>query len=1582
MTITATWKATATGAFNRAANWTPSGIPTVSVDVVVNTAPVVNVGTIGSSQTADVNSLLIGANGEIDVDGGDFIVANGDFSSKIQGLLLVAGGNLLMGAGTLTVNGHLNIQAGGEMQTLGVTPTTNATLTMDGTGDIQLLGGSIGGRVQGGGGLSQYDALISTQTTIHGVGFIGRNTTASLDRLLLTESGASTVVADVPGRSLVLDAVVLNQGLGLRATGGGMLDISGSVDQSPDQSGVSSSIIADAGSTVVLDSALIRGGNIIAHPGGTLDVANIVTLDGAAHPVFLSGTLPVDNIATLTLSGSIAPYVGSPATIDASNGTMFLTSATIDGMHIMGGVYNVYLGDSASTLIEGTTLDGGLTVGADQTLTFGSAQSPTTTIFNSGTVSLAGTYDYNLSVDQGATLAMANNVSLDAGGTIALGDAADVINGGSSAVLTLVNQVIVGQGLIAGFATLDLRAGSTIEAQNGTLEVQASQIANAGLLKADPGAVLVIDGTVDPAGGKIATTGLVLFGSASAAALATGTVAAGSTVQVGGGTLNGLENDGVLNVGLGGQLTLSSSPVNTGTIGVGGDGTLALLDSMQNSGLIVLQGTNDGTDHFAMLAGPAVSAFSFPLALTGGGTIQLGFDGVIGTGAISNADNTIEGTGRIGGEGAVFENSFSGGSYGTIDANAARGTMVLDGGMTGFIYNGSLMRASGGGTLEINSLVQNYVTLDFGDIERQGAGTIEADGANSVVLLNGGSIAEGLLDSANGGQIDVTGTSTLLLGSLVIPFGNEQPPYARNSALTNYADLRVLAGQTLTLAADTLAPYGPQNTVVLNNYGSVTLQGASGNGATLLVANLNVELLGGGVVTLSNAADRIAASVPGNWLINQNTIQGFGQLGAGSAQVENDSLVVATNPAVPLVLEAGGGFLNRGTLATGVAGGVMVLEGTIDNSGNLQSLGNGGTFVLGGLDHAGNPLAGDLVGAQIFTDVRLTTSPAGSTLDSGGDVMTNFGTIVALTGQTLTLSGAILNSEVFSTIDHMIHPAGMIEVQDGGTLRLGGSGALVETYGGQVLLDGPNATIDGVAGQTLSSDNNTISGSGHIGSGAIAFSNVDTYSVVNATGTLTLNTGSNAVNNAGTLQATGGGLLAIAGNVVNAQVVTSFIGSTVVIGGNVTGTGTLSTTGGTLEVDGTLGAGQTVAFSGFLGESLVLGMPGAMAGTITNFNFQETIDLKGVVATSETFSGGVLHVMNGANQVAGLAMTGSHVTAAFALLPDGNGGTDIVYRTPCYVAGSRILTTRGEVAVEDLRAGDVAVTVGPAPGLAEVRWVGHSEVEPGRHRDGASVAPVRVVAGAFAAGVPHRDLLLSPDHAVFVDGVLMQVQSLVNGVSIRREAAAGRVRYFHVELERHAILLAEGLPAESYLDTGNRAAFANAGVVQELHPDFSARIWDARACAALLLDGPAVDAAHARLARRAGDWSADPAVTLFADGVAVAATSGGPGWLTAEIPAGARWLRVVSRSAVPREIDRKQDARRLGVAVTHLVLDGEAVPLASARLGGGFHPVETDRGSAWRWTDGEAVVEVCGASRVELRFATQWLRYPRAVGAR
>ena len=76
--------------------------------------------------------------------------------------------------------------------------------------------------------------------------------------------------------------------------------------------------------------------------------------------------------------------------------------------------------------------------------------------------------------------------------------------------------------------------------------------------------------------------------------------------------------------------------------------------------------------------------------------------------------------------------------------------------------------------------------------------------------------------------------------------------------------------------------------------------------------------------------------------------------------------------------------------------------------------------------------------------------------------------------------------------------------------------------------------------------------------------------------------------------------------------------------------------------------------------------------------------------------------------------------------------------------------------------------------------------------------------------MPHRDCLLSPDHAVFIDNALIPIRHLVNGRSIVQERV-DEVTYYHVELPPHDVVVAEGLPCESYLDTGNRAAFADAG---------------------------------------------------------------------------------------------------------------------------------------------------------------------------
>jgi hypothetical protein len=99
-------------------------------------------------------------------------------------------------------------------------------------------------------------------------------------------------------------------------------------------------------------------------------------------------------------------------------------------------------------------------------------------------------------------------------------------------------------------------------------------------------------------------------------------------------------------------------------------------------------------------------------------------------------------------------------------------------------------------------------------------------------------------------------------------------------------------------------------------------------------------------------------------------------------------------------------------------------------------------------------------------------------------------------------------------------------------------------------------------------------------------------------------------------------------------------------------------------------------------------------------------------------------------------------------------------------------------------------------------------------------------------------------------GADVPIKHLVNGRSIV-QVPVDDVAYYRVELPRHDVVLAEGLPVESYLDTGDRANFANCGAAVRLHPDFATRSWEAFGCAPLVVTGPQLAAVRRRLNRRA-----------------------------------------------------------------------------------------------------------------------------------
>ena len=196
--------------------------------------------------------------------------------------------------------------------------------------------------------------------------------------------------------------------------------------------------------------------------------------------------------------------------------------------------------------------------------------------------------------------------------------------------------------------------------------------------------------------------------------------------------------------------------------------------------------------------------------------------------------------------------------------------------------------------------------------------------------------------------------------------------------------------------------------------------------------------------------------------------------------------------------------------------------------------------------------------------------------------------------------------------------------------------------------------------------------------------------------------------------------------------------------------------------------------------------------------------------------------------------------------PDVTFASGIDFSSACFAAGTLILTAtaRGEAPVEALKTGDLVT--GKFSGLQPIAWIGHRTVDCSRIPQPHKVWPVCVSAGAFGTdksghAMPRRDLWLSPDHAVYADDVLIPVKHLINGSSIT-QMPVDKVTYYHVELPQHDVLRAEGLPAESYLDTGNRSTFMNAGPLIQLHPDFASWAREAEGCAPLVVTGPRLQA--------------------------------------------------------------------------------------------------------------------------------------------
>ncbi|WP_150287336.1 Hint domain-containing protein [Rhabdaerophilum calidifontis] len=303
-------------------------------------------------------------------------------------------------------------------------------------------------------------------------------------------------------------------------------------------------------------------------------------------------------------------------------------------------------------------------------------------------------------------------------------------------------------------------------------------------------------------------------------------------------------------------------------------------------------------------------------------------------------------------------------------------------------------------------------------------------------------------------------------------------------------------------------------------------------------------------------------------------------------------------------------------------------------------------------------------------------------------------------------------------------------------------------------------------------------------------------------------------------------------------------GNDVLFGGS--GKDTLRGGAGDDYLDG--GAGKDVLNGGTGDDILVGGAGGDKFVFGSNFGGDIILDFSASDAIDLTAFTGITSV----SQLT-LVQVGPNVVVN---VPGANGGSITIYNATvaqvasqievaCVLRGTQIRTPSGEVAVENLAIGDMVVSV---DGTARpVKWIGRRAYSRAFVEGNVRVAPVLITAGALGDNLPAQDLMVSPEHAVFVENVLVPAKHLINGTSIRQVFAFETVEYFHVELDSADVIFTNGLATETYVDHGNRRMFANYAEFVDLYGETEGNAPAARRFEAVTA-GPALDAIRARFA--------------------------------------------------------------------------------------------------------------------------------------
>ncbi|WP_336944739.1 Hint domain-containing protein [Asaia sp. HN010] len=674
-----------------------------------------------------------------------------------------------------------------------------------------------------------------------------------------------------------------------------------------------------------------------------------------------------------------------------------------------------------------------------------------------------------------------------------------------------------------------------------------------------------------------------------------------------------------------------------------------------------------------------------------------------------------------------------------------------------------------------------------------------------------------------------------------------------------------------------------------------------------------------------------------------------------------------------------GGFVVSGAVVSGFGNGP-------NNSGAIPGQSGGTNYPALIIASAGGIASGSTVGfGGVVMGANGGTAAGGTAIDSGSFAAVNGGFV---SGATVGSNGGVLASMVSGSgggagvvIDTHVQAGGYALAGGGFTIKgqaFAGSGVVSKgtfDIGSTEILASAGTDIGSIVGgtQLVSSAGVAISSIFSAGTQIVGAGGWTSGATAYAGGRIEVSGGwaTNIVlNSGGSFRATAGAQLT--GLQVGAAAAASAEAASILSNVVISGGGTLTLGSGATLINATVSG---LTSSGGAGGLLVL-QSGAVLSGITSMGFKSRLDIDSVQYVSgakTTYSGNTLTITDANGNVLWTGSVASipagGTSKDFHIERDAADGSLIVVYDKCFLKGTMIRTEQGEQLVEDLAVGDrVVACVDGKEVLREVIWVGRrtATVRPGPHDDEAGY-PVRIVRGALGDNVPYKDLLVTPEHALFLNDAFVPARMLVNGRSIYYDRTLAHFDYYHIETDEHSVLWSDGAMSESYLDTGDRSAFSQDGPVVRLL-NAPARTWEHDAAAPLRVERSFVEPIFEALSQRAATLSIGverPDVEMTDDanlrlvdhqGREIRPLRTVKQAYIFMIPAGARGLHLLSRVARPLDVVGPflDDRRHLGVLVgeiqiweagqTHQIDDH----LGSASLSG-WSNVEDGRR---RWTTG------------------------------